>query len=139
MKNDKIHIYIFVDERAPGWGTDFLDKARLNTASEEWRVLINGVLSYPGMDLWNDGQVTVVFPWQWMSVFRIINRDRNVLRPSLHWIAEEYLIYSGIIDEGLPDDKKRTAMGLDHWDNYYHVEYYVDNEVRRIVPRPPGY
>lgn len=129
--NQNIHIYAFVDERAPGWGSDFLNKAQ-TPDNPEWNTLLDSVMSYEGYDLWKSGQLTVVFPRDWMSVFRLVNEDPTLLRPSLNWIAEEYLAFRKRITARPPEGEKQSSYALDNWDNYY-VVYYVATEAKRIV------
>ncbi len=130
--DDNMHIYVFVDERAPGWGSRFLDKAKSHDAPER-KTLLNSVLAYEGYDLWKNQQLTLVFPSDWLYVFRQVNQDPGILRPSLNWIAEEYLVYKEIITDRLPEEAKQTSYTLDNWDNYYYVVYYVDTDAKRIV------
>ena len=129
---DNRHIYVFVDERAPGWGTRFLNSAKNPDASER-KTLLNSIISYQGFELWKTNTLTLVFPSDWMRVFRLINTDPNTLRPDLNWIAEEYLIYNDIITERLSEGEKLKKLSLDNWNNYYYVVYNVDITNKCII------
>ena len=132
---DNGHLYVFLDERAPGWGTRFLSKAAI-LDSNEHKTLLNSVVSYKGYDLWKDGKLSLMFPSEWMYLFRQINNDRTLLRPSLNWIAEEYLFYKGVISSRLPEGEKQKIVTLNNADNYYYVIYHVDTVNKCIVNKP---
>lgn len=132
IPQEDIHVYVFADERAQGWGSAFIRKAGV-PGSEEQRILLESAVT-GGWQLLEAGRLTLVTPLEWLPVFHRVNDDPKTLRPSLNWMAEEYLLYKGIIAQRLPKEKWQTSWGLNHADNYMHVEYYVDTGGRRIIP-----
>ncbi len=130
---EDIHVYVFADERGRGWGSSFIEKAGIE-GSHERRSLIDSAVS-DGIQLYDSGKLTLVLPNDWLHLFRIINKEPDTLRPSLNWMAEEYLKFRRIITDGLPEDKKQTDWALVHGDNYKYVVYYVDIKNHKILDK----